>query len=615
MVDLTPAYDNDYNNPYYSGSAIADSTVVPGTFQVAVNGHPYMLNTDPAAIEVYGVRFKEASLPLLREQSDAGKLPGEQSLSPAQFWRRSQDSWHSGGGQSMLDRDNSTLTRFNASKGINPWTRYQLTLLGGTANARASANTNLVGVAANSRFYVADGSTLASTSDLSAFTATTGTPAAAATSLATNGYQVFAAYGASGVYQVTATAGTAYVTGTVSLVGYAKGRLFCASGGAIYSPTAPPALGTALMTKSDTNWAWTCIAEGDTCVYAAGAAGDKSIIYRFALVTDATAMSAGTAAGTLPTGEVVQSMLGYLGFLVIGTNKGVRFATASSTGDLTLGALIPTPGAVYCLDATDRFVWFGWTNYDTTSSGLGRFDLSVINDGLAPAYATDLMATGQGTVRATGLVGTRRLFTVDGLGTFAEATTPVSSGTFTSGQINYGISDAKVPVYVDLKHSVLTTGTSVAVAMASDRGTATSLGSSATVGTVSPSELISTGARRAEEMELTFTLTSSAGVGPTLTRWTLLSYPAPAGASTYTLPLLLFPRLNTVTDSAYHLDPFTEYQFLRDLHDSREIITVQVGEDTFEGTMEEFIWIPEELGPDQNFWAGTFVAVIRRIKG
>lgn len=613
MSDLEVRYDSDYNDPFYSGGALAGAALVPGAFQCAINGHPFMLDTDPNAMEVYGIRFKEASLPLLRDQADQGKQPGEQSLSPAQFWRRSQDSWHSGAGQSMLDRDISTATRFSTSKGINPWTRYQLTLLNGTANARATANTNLVGVACNGRFYVADGVNLASTADLSAFTNTTGTPAAQATSLATNGGQVFAAYGASGVYSITGTVGTVFATGTAAVVGYAKGRVLAANAGVIYNVVA--GVLTAVMTKSDTNWAWTCFADGDTCVYAAGNTGDRSIIYRLVLTAATDAIGAGPAAVALPTGEIVQSMLGYLGFLVVGTNKGVRFATANTSGDLTLGALIPTPGPVYTLDANDRFVWFGWTNYDTISSGLGRFDLQTINDGLAPAYATDLMATGQGTVRAIGLVGTRHLFTVDGLGTFAEATTAVTSGVFTTGQINYGISDAKVPVFVDLKHQPLTAGQSVSVSMSTDRGTVTLLGSSTNTGSVSPTDPITAGARRAEEMELTFTLTASGGVGPTLTRWTLLAYPAPQGVSSYTLPLLLDPQITTFRDFTYTQDPFTEYDFLRDLHDSREIITVQLGQVRFEGTMEEFIWIPRAASDDLNFWSGTFVAIVRRITG
>lgn len=619
MVELTAAYNIDYDRPFYSGSAVADATLVPGTFQVAVNGHPYMLDTDPSAMEVYGVRFKEVSLPLLRDQSDAGRLPGEQSLSPAQFWRRSQDSWHNGAGQSMVDRDISIPTRFNASKGVNPWTRYQLGLLPDTSNIRSTANTGLVATTANGNFYVADGTTLAVTANLTGFTAVTGAPAAQAVDLASDGALAYAAYGASGIYTVNGSVATSYVTGTVSHVWFVKNRLLCSNNQNLWNATAAGATGSGTVplvyAPTTTGLIWVAAAEGDSFIYLASVAGDISRIWRTAVVTDASALATPIVAATLPKGELVRSLFGYLGYIVIGTDKGVRFATASSTGDLTLGALIPTPGPVYCLDAYDRFIWFGWSNYDAVSTGIGRFDLKTINDGLAPAYASDLMATGQGTVRGLGQLLGRHIFTVDGLGTFAEQLTPVASGTFTTGIINYGIADAKVPIAVDLKHSLLTAGTSVSAAMALDRAAPAALGSSSAVGSVSPSEPMSTGARRAEEIELTFTLASSAGLGPTLTRWTLLSYPAPAGASIYTLPLMLSPRMATFKDTSYSMDPFLEYQFLRSLHDSREIITIQVGADTFEGTMEEFTWLPHALEAAYDFWSGSFIATIRRVKG
>lgn len=609
-------FTGDFDDPFFSGISTATTALVPGTYPVALNGHPYTLNMDPQAIESYGDAFKEMSLPLLRNQADQASRPGEASLSPAQFWRRSQDTWHGGAGQSMLDRDGSEVARFSTSKGVNPWTRYELSLLAATTNIRSTANTALVSLTAGSRYYVADGTTLASTADLSSFTATTGVPAAQATMLATNGDVLYAAYGASGVYSIAATVGTSYVTGTVDSVGYAKGRLLVGAGNALYNPVAAGALGTAIHTVPDTGWRWSAFTEGNAFIYAAGYVGTVSRVYRIAITPDGTALAPGIVAATLPTGERVRSIFGYLGYIVIGTDKGVRFATASASGDLTLGALIPTPAAVYCIDAADRFVWFGWSSFDSVSSGLGRLDLSVISDSLAPAYASDLMGTGLGAVRGTGLIGDRRLFTVDGIGTFAEATTSVSSGYVTSGQINYGISDPKVPVAVDLKHEPLPVGTSVTVELSSDRGAPSTLGSSTVTGSVSPTEALDAGARRAEEIELTVTLTAASGVGPVLTRWTLLAYPAPAGASSFMLPIWLAPMVLPLgTDAEYPMDVFAEYAFLRDLHDSREILIAQVGVDTFQGTLEEFTWLPERHLDDRSFWKGTFIATIRRIKG
>jgi hypothetical protein len=459
------------------------------------------------------------------------------------------------------------------------------------------------------------------TSNLTSFTTVTGTPVAQATGITSDGALAYAAFGTSGIYSINGTTATSYVTGTVSVVGYAKGRVLAAHNNALYVITAAGALPTAVTgTPPETAWRWTAFAEGPAAIYAAGYMGDRSRVYRIGIAENAT-LNPPIVAATLPTGEVVQAMMGYLGFVILGTNKGVRFATTTAQGDLTLGALIPTAGPVYCLDSFDRFVWFGWTNYDTTSTGLGRFDMATLNEGLAPAYASDLMATGQGTVRGVALSSTlgRRVFAVDGLGIYAEQTTPVTSGYVTTGQITYGISDAKVPVAVDLKHTPLAAGNSVAVALSSDRGLPAAIGTSNVAGSVSPPVPITTGARRAEEIEMTLTLTSSGGVGPTLTRWTLLSYPAPVGASIYTLPLILAPRLDSFSNSDQPQDPYAEYLFLTGLHETREITTIQVGNSTFEGTLENYKWVPDHHAPnggfDRGWWSGTFVASIRRIRG
>lgn len=611
----TVTYDSGYDKPFYAGFSTAPADLVPGRYPVAINGRPYILNTDHTQIELYGKGFREDSLPLLRDQTDQLNLPGEQSLSPAQYWRRSQDDWRGGAGQSILDRTTSDVTRFNTSKGVNPWTRYQMTLLNDTTRILTTSNTGLVGTTANGSFYVADGTTVRGTANLLAFTAVTGTPASQALSMCSDGALVYGAFNTSGIYTINGATATSYVTGTVALVGYAKGRLLAAQGGALYNPVAAGALPTAFYTNATTGWAWTAFAEGDSFIYASGGAGDTSRIYRITIQPDGTALTVPVQAATLPKGEIVRSMLGYLGFIVVGTDKGVRFATAdSSTGDLTLGALIQTPGPVYCLDAADHFVWFGWSNYDAVSSGIGRFDLQRINDGNAPAFATDLMATGQGVVRAMGQLTGRHIFAVDGLGAFAEQTTPVASGAFTTGQISYGISDPKVPIAVDLKHAPLVVGTSVSVAMASDRGAAATIGASSAVGSVSPPAAITTGSKRAEEVELTFTLVSGvSGTSPLLVRYTLLSYPAPTGASMYILPIILAAAVDNLRNVEYRMDVKAEYEFLRALNTSREVITCQVGSSTFQGTLEEFHWIPDRVTADQTFWDGTFLAEIRRI--
>jgi len=613
MPTTLQAFHSGLSAPLFSG--VPSTADVPALMMAAVNGHAYQINTSPQAIDSFGEFFKEQSLPLLRQQADQSETPGEASISPEQFWRRSQDSWHHGAGQSMLDRKDSDRLRYNASKGVDPWTRYQLGLLNDTSSILASANSGLVMVSANAYGYVADGQTLRYTSDLASFTAVTGTPAATLASLATNGQTIWAAYSASGIYSTTAGAASAssYVTGTVTLVGFAKGRLMAANGAALYNPTAAGALPAALFTHADTAFTWVGFAEGPAQIYAAGYAGDRSWVYRTAVQPDGTGLAVPVVAATLPTGERVRSILGYLGYVVIGTDKGVRFAVPDSDGDLTIGALITMSSPVYALEPNDRFVWFGWTNYDATSTGLGRMDLSTISGSLAPAYASDVMATTQGTVRSAITVNSRRLLSVDGVGVFVEGTAPVASGTVTTGQITYGIGDPKVAVFFDLKHAPLPSGTSVSVSLAADRGTATAIGSSASSGSVSPGSPLDCGKQRGEEFEATVTLTASGSSEPTLTRWTLRSYPAPARSSYVWLPILLYDQVLTLVDSPWPMAVRSEYDFLTDIHRTQEIASIQVGTVTWQGVLEEYTWLPEKLAADHLWWQGTFLAKFRLI--
>ena len=186
---------------FYSGAGT--SKQVPYPFPIAVAGHPYQVQWDHTVIGVWGAKFKRDTLPLLRTQADASNTPGEQSISPEQFWRRSQESWHYGSGQLHLDRANSELRRFLSSKGIDCWSPWKLKLLNTTSNIVSSANTNLHAVSAGTYVYFTDGASLKySSGNLGSWTTVTGTPSAAS-SIDTDGTTVYTTHGASGVYSTT----------------------------------------------------------------------------------------------------------------------------------------------------------------------------------------------------------------------------------------------------------------------------------------------------------------------------------------------------------------------------------------------------------------------------
>ncbi len=620
MASTTIAYNSPFYKPasgYFDGSVTGANTPYP--FPVAIGSHSYQLQWDNTAIGVWGARFKEESLPLLRQQADASNTPGEQSVSPEQFWRRSQESWHLGSGQAHIDRANSNLNRFSSSKGINVWTPWKASLLNDTSQVLTSANTSLYSCVANGYVYLTDGANLKfSSGALSSWTTVTGTPSAAS-SIDTDGATVYTAHGASGIYSGTVAGASvaSFATGTATLVRYVKGRLMAAGNGKLYNITAAGALPTALFDKG-TNWTWVDMCGGQSQIYMAGYSGNKSLIYRSAIKADATALDAPIVAGELPDGEIVRSIHAYLGYVVVGSDSGVRFCSVASDGSLTLGALVPTTSAVYCFEGQDRFVWYGATNYDATSTGLWRMDLSNFTSPLTPAYASDLMATGQGIVRSVGTLGGLRFFTVDGNGLYLETNTPVSSGALYTGLISYGISDDKVAMFVDIKHEPLSG--EIMVGINADGGSYTPIvddidiiGVADTEGTVSPIDPYPCGQLHGEEFQLVFTLKPYAGSSPTLSRWTLRSFPTPVRTSQWNVPLLLHPTI-VAGETEWHFDVDSEVSYLKYLYQSQEIVAFQAGKAIYQVTVYDFQWLPEIFDAYGNP-SGTFYAQLREIVG
>ena len=157
----------------FTGTAGAISSGVPGLFDVAINGRGYMVDFESRQPYTF------QPLPLLRAQSDAGATPGANSINPEGLWRRAWEEWHLGAGQADLDRETSVSQQYRTSKGVDPWERWELSLLPDTTESLDSSETNLRVLSAGDRLYVADGQTARFTADPFAsapsYTAVTGT--------------------------------------------------------------------------------------------------------------------------------------------------------------------------------------------------------------------------------------------------------------------------------------------------------------------------------------------------------------------------------------------------------------------------------------------------------
>ena len=606
-MTITALFDTSY---YTGGTTTSD---VPSIYPVAINGRPYMLDTTP---ETFYVRWNHETIQFLRQQSDTSNAPAENSLNPQGYWRRAQDSWHHGAGQAYRDRDSQADTyRFRTSKGVDVWTRYQIGLLPTTTQKKSASNSNLYCVVAGSRIYFVDGANLYYSTDLSSWTAVTGYSGTTISSICSDGFTVYFSDGANIWTTNTSTgAATSADTKDATLLRYVKGRLMAAVGNHLYNI---PTLGSAATldyAHQSSAFTWVDCAEGNSVIYAAGYVGDKSSIYRTAIKADGTALDIPVVAGTLPDGEIVRAIRGYLGFLWIGTDKGVRFCEADASGNLTVGPIIATGAAVKAFEPQSNFMWFGMSNYDATSTGLGRMDLTTFVNTDQPAYASDLMVTGQGEVTSAATFTNLRVMTVSGLGIYAESTSLVSSGTIESGQIGYGLPDSKISAFLDVKSSALA-GASYSAALSVDGGTYSTVGTTSTSGSTGSS--FPTNQDEGNLFEVRLTLTAGGGTGPTITRWTLKSLPTSSDgpAEILHLPLLLANPLN-IRDKEYACDVQTELNNISSLRATRQIVTCQVLDTSYTGIVLDFKFFPYGLTDESDgSWGmkGTCLVDFQRI--
>jgi hypothetical protein len=435
------------------------------SYDVAIGGKPffYAINDERPYIR--------QTAPYRKEQFDNNQEPGEQSLTG--WWLRSQSSFHNGTGIKFYDPSagETVAHRFTDSDNVDVWTKGQVTLLKETAN--------LSGVTSGiyKSLSIVDGSTdkllgwIPASTTIKNYTPNgtaveythvtgIGTPLdTAILDIATDGINLFIADN-DHIYTgpiSTPAAGYSryYNTGNEKVIlGWVKQRLVACVGPSVYELTnakgTDHALGPASYTHPNADWTWKSISEGGSAIYVAGYAGTNGAIYKFTLNTAGVmpTLTQGIIAAQLPNGEYPHKIESYLGYLLIGTNKGVRVATISDTnGDLTYGPLI-IEAANTGLDFAfrDRFVYV--TGSINGYAGLYRIDLSNEIETLRFAYAKDTYLDGAtGYATTVNFVGNSEqiAFTTSGSNGIAIQSTSVlaTTGSITTGYIRYGTLEPK----------------------------------------------------------------------------------------------------------------------------------------------------------------------------
>lgn len=617
-----------YTDPYTGGPGFYTGTgatnLVPDVFPVALNGRPYI-------VDLESNQFRREFEPRVRDSSDNSTSPGESAVNPQGLWRRGQKSWHKGAGQFYADDEYSQPFMFYRSRGVNPWTKGQLTLHNAVKTSLSSANTNLPLVQAGNYTYVGDGTTLKYTTDPFASSptwtsVTTGAPAGkAVTALATDGDKVYIAYADSGIYSTSLGGSTvvAHYAAQGTLVGFdaiesVKGYILAGhdnnEGGSashihVVPITASPTTHTSEYEHPIASFKWVGFAAGQNAIYAAGHTGGRSTIYKITIKSDGT-LDVPTVALELPTREIVTTIHGYLGFILLGTNKGVRYCTTDGDANLVAGPIIPTSGDVLDFSADGRYCWFTYTAYDSTHGGLGRLDLAEFVTVNQPAWATDLMHQSTSAVNSVISKDNKRIFSISGVGVLVEDTANlVTTGYLETGYYTWDIPDRKFMPRFDIRVAPL--AGSVQLEVAYDRGSYSNAGLHNDTGDTEHTFLTD----QEKFLEAGFKLTlnrASALSGPIFTRWMARAFAAVKRSRVITIPVILHETISVHGRDIY-LDVEQERALLENLVEDPRVVNYQERNKTLPVIVENIQWIPLKSSQPSWLWEGTAVIELRTV--
>ena len=409
---------------------LSDASIWQNTdiaYDVAIGGMPF----------IYAISDKDPYIrqtaPYRKDQFDNQTEPGEQSLTG--WWLRSQSSFHDGTGITFYDPaliPGDSTFQFKDSKGVDVWTEGQVTLLkrvnenhittGPIATtgrpqqfARPiqwkSGATTYNAILLHDEYDVdkvaLDGTVThfidynSGVDDRVYGLCDDGTTAYWVTNVTSGGTTKLTVYKKALTGDST-TANTKMfdVTGkTVSnaIMEFVKERIVACFNNEVYEFTgSASALPTALYTHPSVNHNYTSITASGSAIYLAGYNGIQSTIQKFTLASNGTmpTLSQAVVAAELPVGEIVYKIYYYLGYMAIGTSKGIRIATVSDQdGSITYGPLIvQTSQPCYDFTARDHYLWCA-TGVDG-APGLIRINLGNELSSLIFAYANDVYYAG-----------------------------------------------------------------------------------------------------------------------------------------------------------------------------------------------------------------------------
>jgi hypothetical protein len=465
--DITDSIPFNVGQPSYVSDIWTNTTVA---YDVAIGGLPffYGINNDRP--------YERQTAPYKKQQFDNSKEPGEQTLEG--WWIRSQSSFHRGAGITFFDPSAGEEVdyRFSDSEGVDVWTKGQASLLkkvtAGHATTATTQKMRSIKYSGTNAVLALDGhdvdKLLADGTVVHFIDYNSGSddPVYAICDDGTTAFWVTndinAGTNKGHVYKkaLTLTSSDAdtlmfninsytFTDGKVAM-DWIKGRIILCADNKVYELTpSTSSLPSPIYTHPTTDYTFTSITESGAAIYVAGYSGIQSAIYKFSLSTAGaiTSLTSAVIAAEMPIGEIIHSIKYYLGYMLIGTSKGVRVAQVSvDDGSIAYGPLVvETEQPVYDFDFRDRFVWF--TSKVNGKSGLTRLDLGEQITPLKFAYAHDVFAPDStGTTTACAFIGDsdQIAFSVPSNFFYVQSATEyVTSGYLQTGYIRYGTLEPK----------------------------------------------------------------------------------------------------------------------------------------------------------------------------
>jgi hypothetical protein len=420
--------DFQYDMSMSRGDASFQPTDI--AYDISINNLPFILSANNQT------KYQRETAQYKKDQFDSSNEPGEQSL--LGWWLRSQSSWHNGAGIKFYEPGTDyehVSHRFDDSRGVDVWNVGEATILPEVFHAY----TGVKGINAATGYdgtkevlVSGDDNGILKKITLNAnSSATTANYTAGATypdghsgtnhpfrSVTTDGNTYYAACdfcihkGAIG----TLTSDDVFFKHSTTvnanvLVKYAKGNVFVGMGRTfgLLDTSAAATSGTHttgsvdtfanFMNHTNTSWNWVDATGSPGPLFFAGNGGNNGEVWSASIdpnetpPTSTVKLSGATMVLSLPDGELIKAIHYYLGYLAIGTTKGVRICPIGSNGDPILGPLlVETSYSVNAFTERGTYLYAATKVLEgaDTNAILIRIDLTQqFNDGTF-AYAYDL---------------------------------------------------------------------------------------------------------------------------------------------------------------------------------------------------------------------------------